>query len=163
MVLYHSLLIPEIIPFPVTAKKFQEIKLDLPFLKGWQGEIEQLPKYQYLLTVVKLTGWAAPTLNQVTLDVPVKLNSVTTHEISCFFQTPSRTIKLLFNFQVRTNDKSATRLAHSLSTGIMNSKATEIQYLTNVRLADFWAGIAAIKLASLDANAKIWNGHRCKA
>ncbi|WP_099239225.1 hypothetical protein [Synechococcus sp. BDU 130192] len=162
MSLYHCLLVPEMIPFPKEVQKFQSIKLDLPFLQGWQGEIEQISRYQYLLTIVKLTGWAAPSLNQMELDVPIKFNPKTTHEISCFFNSPSQKINLLFNFQVQTNDKSAIRLSNSIYSAMINSKQTDIQYLTNVRLADFWTEISAIKLASLDRNSKIWSGYQCK-
>lgn len=153
---YHYSLLPEIIPFADIKKNFSKQPNELPFLRVWSGYLPEFNQIKYLFTIMKLTGWQAPCLNDQVLTIPDKLHIDATHEFCVFFQKPMSPPNRLFYFQIQSNDKNAKKLGDSLAKAMLNSASEQTRYLTYPDTNQIWSQAARLKLLSLSKLAKLW-------
>ena len=126
-----------------------------PILTCYSGILPATKQARHLLSVVKLTGWISSEVDRKILASIYKKDAQATHDICCIYKKEkSKQIKLLFNFQIKTNDINAQKIGQFLAQAMINCQANNVKYLLEERSDKFWKEISSVKLLSVDRLAK---------
>lgn len=127
-----------------------------PILRYYSGILPATKQARHLLSVVKLTGWASPEFDPKILDLIYKKTPEATHDICCLYKKEkSNKIRLLFNFQINTNDINAQEVVRFLAQSMINYQGENAKYLLEKRYDKFWREFSFVKLLSIDRLAEL--------
>ncbi len=127
-----------------------------PILTYYSGFLPVTKQARHLLSVVKLTGWVSPEIDRKILGSIYKKDPQATHDICCIYKKEtSKQIRLLFDFQIKTNDINAKNIGFFLAQAMIKCQSNDVNYLLEERSYKFWREIAAVKLLFLDRSAKL--------
>jgi hypothetical protein len=129
-----------------------------PILIYWIGYLSATQEARHMLSLTKLTGWKDSETQKKKIILPEQADPRATHDFSAVYQKVDEcdTTRILFRFQIESNDKIATQIAHTLAEAMNNCRLQDKKYLLDSRYADLWQEIASIELRNLQQSAQVW-------
>ncbi len=133
-------------------------KVSLPMLSYYSGYLPPTRQVRHLIIATKLTGWQSSEFSERPTILPEQFKTKTTHDFSAVYQLSEQlmTSKVLFRFQICSNDHTAQELAQFLVDIMQLTILSDARYLVSDDYQDFWAGIAGVQLYQSNQAYQIW-------